>query len=148
MSFYLSSTPNKPYSNSEINLSLTDAFTKHRSISLTSKKVIPCLNSFSTSTYSSSIQEPNKFHNIKTYSHKFKNVSNSNCFATLPKVSIDLNETINLKEEEVSDLRLKLKELSTDKIKLINKTYIKELKNLREIIDNILINNNPPNSNL
>ena len=55
-------------------------------------------------------------------------------------MSIDLNETLTIKEEHISDLRNKLKELSSDKIKLINKSYIKELKILRDTIDNILSN--------
>ena len=120
---------------SEINLSITDALTKHRSISLTSKRSAP------TSTFTSTIiQEPNKFPNMKTFSHNHKSKNIPNCYATLPKVSIDLNETLTIKEEHISDLRNKLKELSSDKIKLINKSYIKELKILRDTIDNILSN--------
>ena len=63
-------------------------------------------------------------------------------FAKLPKVSIDLNESSNLKEEEVKELKMKLKELTIDKIKLINKNYIKKLKTLREAIENVINNNN------
>ena len=59
----------------------------------------------------------------------------------MPKVSIDLNDTLNLKLDEIKDLRIKLKELSKDKIKLINKNYIKVLSNLRETIDKILLTN-------
>ena len=135
MSFYLTSSQSKLPMTSEINLSITDAITKHRSISLTSKRSAP------TSTFTSTImQEPNKFPNMKTFSHNHKSKNIPNCYATLPKVSIDLNETLTIKEEHISDLRNKLKELSSDKIKLINKSYIKELKILRDTIDNILSN--------
>lgn len=136
MSFYSSSTINK----NEFNLSLSDALMKHRSISLTTKKGLSVISSSPTSNMSTFIKDNSKFHNIKTFSHKAKNVSGT--YATLPKVSIDLNESSHLKEEEVKELKMKLKELTIDKIKLINKNYIKELKTLREAIENVINNNN------
>jgi hypothetical protein len=142
MSFCLTSTPNKHFFSSDaINLSVSEGVSRHRSISLTSsfKKSSTGIFSF-TSNLTSVIQEPNKFTNIKTYSHKSTKNQQHNYYATLPKVSIDLNETLNLKLDEVKDLRFKLKELSKDKIKLINKNYIKVLTNLRETIDTILQN--------
>lgn len=140
MSFCISSTPSKGCYSSDINLSISDSVGKHRSISLTTKKLPTNLNNFGTNSkfMISTILEPNKFTNIKTFSHKFKKVANDNMFSTLPKVSIDLNETQYLKPEEVTELRNKLKELTNDKVKLINKNYIKELKTLREIIDTIV----------
>ena len=56
-----------------------------------------------------------------------------------------MNDTLNLKLDEIKDLRIKLKELSKDKIKLINKNYIKVLSNLRETIDKILLTNGQDN---
>ncbi len=136
MSFYYSSPINK----NEFNLSLSDALIKHRSISLTTKKGISGISPSPNGNMSTLIKDNSKFHNIKAFSHKTKNVSGT--FATLPKVSIDLNESSNLKEEEVNELKMKLKELTIDKIKLINKNYIKELKTLREAIENVINNNN------
>lgn len=143
MSFCITSSSSKHFFNSldSINMSISERINRHKSISLSSssKKSATGIYSFSSNS-TTVIQEPNKFTNIKTYSHK----ANKNQFynySTLPKVSIDLNDTLNLKLDEIKDLRIKLKELSKDKIKLINKNYIKVLSNLRETIDKILLTN-------
>ena len=53
------------------------------------------------------IQEPNRFTNIKTYSHKANKTQYHN-YSTLPKVFIGLNDRLNKKLEEVKDLEVKL----------------------------------------
>lgn len=123
---------------------------KHRSISLNSRKSVN--NNNLSSFLTNNLSPTNK---PKTKSNKSKsNASKPElCFSTLPKVSIDLNETPTLTLEEVIQLRRKLKELTNDKIKFLNKNYIKELKTLKETIDitlfnNCITNNSSMNSNV
>ena len=120
---------------------------KHRSISLNSKKSVNnSLNSI-MSNFSPTNKTKRKSTNSKALSQKSTKSKPDCLISTLPKVSIDLNETPTLKLQEIINLRNKLKELTNDKIKFLNKNYIKELKTLKDTIDSSIVNGCVSNSN-
>ena len=130
-------------SNNQHNVKTNQLKLRYRSISLNSNK--PSKNGFN---YMFSNFSPKNGPSKKILEKSFSNLINekknkvdSFFYSTLPKVSIDLNETSVLKVEEVTQMIQKMNELNNEKIKFLNKAYIKELKILKDTIDLTILNN-------